>query len=235
MGAHEATRFYAHDDARHNVRRSPTPPMMRRIGQSRLRDFVGFVEALDSVVVVAVVSAGPGADIVLGGVVDAVSDDAIAALDVVLGGALLALDVVLGSEPPPAARGSVPGFVVDFAGGGGGAWTGGVERGGGAVCVVSVFARASRVTGLCAARCDVRRLVCFVVCVVARFVTCGFDFGDSTDGAMVVVVAVVRGSGRLIVVVLREDAAGAGAGFPVSRDRRCAASATRKSRVSCVG
>jgi hypothetical protein len=87
MGAHEATRFYAQDDARHNVRRSPTPTMMRRIGQSRLRDFVDFSEALDSVVVVSVVSAGAAADIVLGAVVVAVSDDAIAALDVVLGGA----------------------------------------------------------------------------------------------------------------------------------------------------
>jgi len=232
MGAHEATRFYAQDDARHNVRRSPTPTMMRRIGQSRLRDFVDFSEALDSVVVVSVVSAGAAADIVLGAVVVAVSDDAIAALDVVLGGALLALDVVLGSEPPPAATGSVTGFGLEIAGGGG-VCTRGVERGGGAVCVVAVFARASCATGLCAARCDdVRRLVCFVVCVVARFGTRGFAFGVFADG--VVVAAVTRGSGRVTLAVPRVGG-DAGTGFPVSRDRRCAASATRKSRVSCVG
>ena len=62
------------------------PTMIRRIGPNRLRDCAGFDAAFVSVVaVVPVVSVGADADVVLGGAVIAVSDEAVVALDVVSG------------------------------------------------------------------------------------------------------------------------------------------------------
>ncbi len=117
--------------------------MMRRIGPNRLRDCAGFVAGFDSVVaVVAVVSVDEGADVVLGGVVIAVSDEAVVALDVVGGGVgfVVAVSVVTVC---------VVAVAVDGVGAGVGLRTFGVVEGGGVVvgCKGVVVARASCTTG----------------------------------------------------------------------------------------
>ncbi len=71
--------------------------MMSRIGPNRLRDCVVFPPAFDSVVaVVPLVSTGAAADVVLSGVLTAVSDGTVAALDVVGAGGIETVSVTIG-------------------------------------------------------------------------------------------------------------------------------------------